>query len=153
MRLGFFLAMFALLNIIVPVSAYASEEMHAGDVLEEDSLVFSMDEAQDLKVRIEDLEGKETLLWEYISLTDVQGKQIDSLEEIIESKDVLIAKHQEIHELDDMAIKRLDKQVKRRKLENVGSFIGGVLVAIALVLVADKVDDQMENDNLFPGIE
>ena len=58
MKIGFFLAMLAIFNIILPINSYASEEMKAGDVLQEDSLVFTQDEAQDLKERIEALEAK-----------------------------------------------------------------------------------------------
>lgn len=39
--------------------AFASEEMQKGDVLKEDSLVFTKEEAERLKARIIELESKE----------------------------------------------------------------------------------------------
>ena len=55
--------------------ANASDEMKAGSVLKQDSYVFSLEEAERLKIKIEDLEKKEKLLEQFKILDELKIQQ------------------------------------------------------------------------------
>ena len=67
--------------------AAAGDEVKAGTVLKQDSYVFSIDEAEKLKIRIEDLEKKEQLLEQYKILDGLKIQQTDLLKNSLDIKD------------------------------------------------------------------
>lgn len=147
MKIGSFLALFAMFNIALISPAYAAELMPAGTVLPEDAMVFTPEEAQDMAKYISELEQrveqKDDLLEQKDELIESKEEQIVSFEEYQELQDQQIEKYIEIQELDEDRIKSLSKQAKLRKLETAGAFIGGVAVAVTLIIVADQLDDKV----------
>tara|TARA_B100001287_G_C22573128_1_gene477237 strand:- start:376 stop:771 length:396 start_codon:yes stop_codon:yes gene_type:complete len=129
---------------LLPRTSKASEILKAGESVKEDSVVFTIEEAEKLKSRIFELEKKEKVLDEYKDLCSIKDSKID-IYKINESlyKDQLLT-YQSIVDIQD---KRLEKQ---RKIEsasqyrNAGFFVLGVSVAIGSILIADKVNDSIE---------
>jgi len=129
---------------LFPRTSKASEILKAGESVKEDSVVFTIEEAEKLKSRIFELEKKEKVLDEYKDLCSIKDSKID-IYKINESlyKDQLLT-YQSIVDIQD---KRLEKQ---RKIEsasqyrNAGFFVLGVSVAIGSILIADKVNDSIE---------
>ncbi len=130
--------------LLLPRTSKASEILKAGESVKEDSVVFTIEEAEKLKSRIFELEKKEKVLDEYKDLCSIKDSKID-IYKINESlyKDQLLT-YQSIVDIQD---KRLEKQ---RKIEsasqyrNAGFFVLGVSVAIGSILIADKVNDSIE---------
>ena len=130
--------------LLFPRTSKASEILKAGESVKEDSVVFTIEEAEKLKSRIFELEKKEKVLDEYKDLCSIKDSKID-IYKINESlyKDQLLT-YQSIVDIQD---KRLEKQ---RKIEsasqyrNAGFFVLGVSVAIGSILIADKVHDSIE---------
>ena len=130
--------------LLFPRTSKASEILKAGESVKEDSVVFTIEEAEKLKSRIFELEKKEKVLDEYKDLCSIKDSKID-IYKINESlyKDQLLT-YQSIVDIQD---KRLEKQ---RKIEsasqyrNAGFFVLGVSVAIGSILIADKVNDSIE---------
>lgn len=146
MKISKFLALFAMLNIIT-VPAFAGERQSAGTVLKEDSMVFSLDEAQRMAEYISQLEGtirkQNELLSAKDDLIENKDEQITSFEDYQELQQQQIAKYLEIQDLDESRIATLEKQARTRKLETAGAFIGGVAVAVTLLIVVDQLDDKV----------
>ena len=130
--------------LLFPRISSASEILKAGETLKEDSVVFTIDEAEKLKARIFELEKKEKILEEYKDLCSVKDSKVD-IYKINESlyKEQL-STYQNIVDLQD---KRLEKQRKIQTASDyrdAGFFVLGVSVAIGSILIADKVNDSME---------
>jgi len=90
-----FFAIMISFTIIFSNIAYGSDVMKSGAILQEDSIVFSVDEADDLRKRIEELELKEERLVAVQDLIVVQEKQINTLDELLEVKNAEIKKNTE----------------------------------------------------------
>jgi hypothetical protein len=122
----------------------AGDVMQEGTVLQEDSYVFTIDEATDLLRRVEVLEQKELLLAEYQALNEVQARQID-LYKI--NYDILNQQIIQYSSLVDLNENMLNKSMRRNnfaELKNWGIFTLGVAVTVGAFLAADKIGDTME---------
>lgn len=136
-----------ILSLVLTSVASASEFKPAGTVLEEDSMVFTVQEAQNLRLEILRLEEKIKQLENIDKTKDVllenKDKQIVSFEEYLENKDSQISKYLEIKQIDEKRITQLNRQARGRKLENAGFFVGGIATSILLIIAADRLDDNI----------
>lgn len=123
--------------------AYASKHMKAGEVLTEDSLVFNQDEAQSLAERLSDLETKEKELTEFQKLDALHTQKIEEMNSLIGIREQEILKYKELYELDESLLKTKERNIQLKKVEVAGAFIGGIIVTVGMVLLADKVNDQI----------
>lgn len=143
------LVLISLLNIIT-LPAYAGERLPAGTVLSEESYVFSIEEANKMKILIESLEKeldkKNKVIEQYKELDAVQQEQFELQNNTIFLLEERITKHKAWHEVDAKRIKSLEKRDKFSQVEKWGLFTGGVAITVAAILVADKIDDHLENN-------
>lgn len=140
-----FILIFGLALISNPV--FAGELKPAGSKLEKDSMVFSVEEAQKMAQYISELENKVEQQNELIEAKDEllknRAEQIITFEEYQKIQNNRILKYQEIVALDEKRIAALEKQNKGRKLETAAAFVGGVVVTVGLIIIADKIDDHI----------
>lgn len=121
-------------------SVMASEELPKGSVLKEDSYVFSLQEAEDLKLRIIELEEKEKKLDLYIQLSE-------NYEEKINIQDLNIQKYKEYSEnlekINNNNQLIIDKYMKKDNLSQIKAasyFVLGFGTAFGSVYLATKLD-------------
>lgn len=124
--------------------ALAGDEVKAGTVLKQDSYVFSIEEAEKLKAKIEDLEKKEKLLTEFQQLDILRTQQSDLLTSSIDLKDKQIILYKDIISEKDLQIKLIEKRNKTQFITNSAIFLGGVLFTGTAIYFADKFDDSLE---------
>jgi len=125
--------------------AVAGDEMKAGTVLKQDSYVFSIDEAEKLKIRVEDLEKKEQLLEQYKILDGLKAQQTDLLKNSLEIKDGQINLYKEIILEKDDQLSLIKKKHNTQLLNNMVLFGAGVLFTGLSIYAADKLDDSIDN--------
>lgn len=141
-------------------SAYAGEEMEAGTVLTEDSYVFTLEEAERLKERMEELEGKEVDLAEaqeeieaYKELDQNQKNQIEIYqinEELYQKKETELGK---IIAIQDQSMTQYQKKEKWNRVENAALFAGGVAVTVAVFIIIDEISDNVIDDQITTGTQ
>jgi len=137
MQLIFFLQLFTL-------TAFAGDEIKAGTVLKQDSYVFSIEEAEKLKSRIEDLEKKEQLLEQYKKLDTLRVDQNNMLSLILKLKDDQISSYKEIIDEKDKQILLIEKTNNKKEIKTYALFGAGILFAGLSIYAADRFDDSME---------
>lgn len=135
--------------LLVPSYAVGSEMMTEGTVLSEDSYVFSLDEAQELRMQIIELESSvaslEGQISEYKALDENLTAQNSGLEDIIDIKELQVLEYKKLHEADSYRLRRLERRSEAAKFERWGFFCVGVGLALGSILIADKVDDSLES--------
>nr|BDD46256.1 hypothetical protein 88 [bacterium] len=139
-----FMAIIMLAMLLFPSEAFASEIMSAGEVLPSDSLVFTIEEGNNLRKRIEELELKEEKLIHTEDLIEVKDEKIETLEGLMEIKDQQI---DEWKALGELYTDRLDKLERRERLNSwkyIGWFAAGVVVSGGAIYLGDKIGDEME---------
>lgn len=132
----------ALLLLMAP--AYAGDEMKAGTVLKQDSYVFSIEEAERLRVKIEDLEKKEKLLEQYKILDGLKTQQNDLLKASIEIKANQIVLYREVIVEKDKQIDLIEKRKNKHLLNSAAIFGAGILFTSLSIYAADQLDDSIE---------
>ena len=125
--------------------AVAGDEMKEGTVLKQDSYVFSIDEAEKLKIRVEDLEKKEQLLEQYKILDSLKIQQTDLLKNSLDIKDGQINLYKEIILEKDDQLSLIKKKHNTQLLNNMVLFGAGVLFTGLSIYAADKLDDSIDN--------
>ena len=131
-------------SLIFSPIANSAELMSKGSVLKQESMVFSVEEADALRVRIEGLELTERKMMAMEDLIIIQKQ------ELVVTNDMLKIKSSQVNEwrdLSDLHLKRLDKMERREKissLENIGWFILGVTISGGAIYLGDKIGDNME---------
>lgn len=136
--------MISIFLIIFTSIASAGDEMKAGSVLKQNSYVFSIEEAEKLKIKIEDLEKKEKLLEQYKILDDLKIQQINLLKNSIQIKDSQIDLYQKIILEKDEQISLIKKSKNKQFLNGAAIFGAGILFTSFSVYAADKLDDSIE---------
>lgn len=131
-------------SLIFSPAVFASESMEAGSVLPQDSIVFSLDEADDLRKRIEELEAAERKKDLLDDLVLIQEQEKDTLKELLEIKQGQVDQWKEFSILHEERVKRLERKDKIKRLENAGWFILGIGVAGGAIVLGDKIGDTME---------
>lgn len=140
-----FAMMIAFSLIFTPV-AQAAEFMEAGEVLTADSMVFSVDEADELRKRIEQLENTEQKAEALEDLVEVQEQEIVTLEELLIVKDAQLEEWQQLSALHQDRVEKMERREKFNTLENVGWFILGVAVTGGAIYLGDRIGDSMETN-------
>lgn len=128
--------------------AYGGEILSAGTILQEESYVFTMPEAQRLMSKVKEMESQienqQATIDVYKELDQNQQKQILENETLINIKQLQISEYKNLHDLDSSRIKKLERQSNVSNFERWG-FLGlGVGITIGSVLIADKIDDVVE---------
>jgi hypothetical protein len=138
------MALFIAINLVV-APCYAGEEMSAGEILAEDSYVFTLEEAQNLRIRIKELEEEvgrqEELVEEFRRLDLVHQTKENEFEKILQSEQEQKLLYKDLYTLSYNRVRELEQ---RNALENIGMVSVGVAAAIGLILVADAVDDHID---------
>jgi len=138
-------------SLLIPINAFAGERVPAGTVLQEESYIFTIEEAKAIKEEIESLENalkKEKAKAELLSLlADNREKQVVDLNSIISFKDQQLNISREINIQDAERLAKIYKQQNLTKLERVGIFIGGAIFTGTAIYLADKVDDKLLENN------
>lgn len=146
---GKFLCLFAIMNLII-FPAFAGERVPAGTVIEEESFVFTVEEAQKMQQYISELEQtikqRDELLVLKDELIDTQEKKTFQLEESIVLRDTQIYKYQEWQAIDLERVRQLEKQRRADKREKWGALALGIGLTVGSILVADQIDDFAENN-------
>jgi len=117
--------------------------LEAGDKVSEKSLVFTMEEGEKLKKRIEELEKKEALLEEYKKLEILNNKKIDLCNSNVDIYKDQVLLNKDIINLQSENINNLRKINKYSELKSVGYFTLGVAITVSSILLADKVNDSI----------
>lgn len=137
-----------ILFLMLSSQALAGDVLQKGSVLTEDSIVFTLEEAQTMRSYIsgleEDVKVKEEVIAQYRALDEVQQVQIETYQEYLMNKERQLNKYLEIQKLDEQRISTLERQAKISKLDKAIAFGGGVAITIGLLIVADKIDDGLE---------
>ena len=126
-----------------PHYAFAGDIVPAGTTLEEESYVFTVDEATRLLERISELEQKELQLEQYIQLDLVNQDKIRLYDSNIDLYNFQISEYQRIVALNSSEITRLHKRARLNWLENYGMLILGVALTTTSFIIADQVTDNV----------
>jgi len=124
--------------------ANAGDEMKTGSILKQDSYVFSIEEAEKLKIKIEDLEKKEKLLEQFKILDDLKTQQFLLLENSIEIKDSQIELYKKIILEKNEEISLIKKTKNKQFLNGMSIFGAGILMTGLSIYAADQLDDSIE---------
>lgn len=110
--------------LLVGVSS-ASEKMEKGSILKEDSIVFSVGEAEKMKARILELEEKERRLDIYEDLYGIEKEKFKSCSESIDLFAIKEKNYSDMLNDYSIIVKEKDKQLRINKYENAGYFVLG----------------------------
>ena len=127
---GFFrtFSIFAISFMLICGNAFAGEEKKAGEVLEVDSYVFTIEEAEALKDRVKELEEKEALLQQYLLLEKNLTMQNSQLEKKIDIYETQLDLYKNMHINNKEYIDSLTKVRRFDNLEKIGMFVSGALI-------------------------
>lgn len=133
-------------TLLLPNPAIAGDIKPKGTVLEEESYVFTIDEATRLLRRVEELEAREKELYKFKELETLRLQQID-LYKI--NLDYSQSQNQRYIGLLNTNQDLLDKYNRRDRLqtwENIGFLALGMSLTIGAFLAADAITDHMETN-------
>ncbi len=125
--------------------AFAGDIKPKGTVLEEESYVFTIDEATRLLKRIEELETKEVELNKYKLLESLRLQQIDLYKVNLEYSQAQNQRYIGLLDTNQDLIDRYNKRDRMQTWENVGFLALGITLTIGAFLVADSITDHMES--------
>ena len=131
---------------LFPGSTLAGDVMPSGTVLEEDSYVFTIEEATELLRRVEELEKKEEQLNYYLELEPIHEQKFTLYQSNIDLYKFQVTEYQHILNISQLEIDRLHKRQKWRWLENYGMLFIGVAITTSSFLIADAVTDHMQEN-------
>jgi hypothetical protein len=137
--------------MLVAFPAHAGKRLPEGTVLAEESYVFTVDEATELMQTIESLEAKVAQQEETIvlhkELDEVNEEQEVELEVLLEIRHEQITAYEEWVVADAARIKALERQKRITQLERWGFLAIGVVVTGGAIIVADRLDDRVLENN------
>ena len=128
---------------LLPAKSFAGDVMPKGTVLEEEAYVFTIEEAESLLGRIEELERKEEQLRYHLELEDINEQKFSLYKSNIDIYKFQVTEYQKIMDMSNLEINRLHKRQKFRWLENYGMLFLGVAIATTSFVIADSVTDEM----------
>jgi len=120
---------------------YAGDIVKSGEVLEEDSYVFSIDEANKLMQRVKELEKAELKLEEYKKLDELYNSKINYY---IENESIYKRRVENLNEIIDSLEEinsRNNKRKKWDKVENYVIFSSAVAATILTFISVDYIND------------
>jgi len=134
---------FMFFSLFISAKALASEEMEKGDVLKEDSIVFSISEAEELKKRILELEDKERRLGIYEDLYNLEKEKTSLCNDKIDIYFVKQKNYLEIISEYDSIITEKNKQIRIGKYENLGYFaLGATFIVGSFYMTSSIINSQ-----------
>ncbi len=129
---------------------YASDRLPAGTVLSQESYVFTVEEAQRIKITIEQLEAQvknnQAIIEQYKLLDETQLKEIEGYSQVVKLQEKTILTYEDWRKLDQERMLKLEKVQNRKEIENWAFFGVGIITTISAIVVADKLDDALENN-------
>lgn len=138
-----------LISVLFPTKSFAADVVEKGEILTEDSYVFTLDEAREIRIQIEELEFRvsmqNNIIERFKQLDEIQQLEEVELKKIIEYKNEELIIYENLNSKYEKVISKLEKPRKLERILLVGSSIGGT---IAMLLVADFLDDQLVENNL-----
>lgn len=130
--------------VFTPSISWAGDIVKAGTTLEEDSYVFTIDEATALLNRIEELEAKELELNNYRELEALRVQQIDLYKLNLDYSQSQVDRYAHLTEINQDLIDKYNRRDRFQTLENIGFLSLGIAITIAAFVGADAITDQME---------
>ncbi len=129
-------------------SAMAGDFMKSGETLSEDSYVFNVEEATDLMNRLYQLEQEnekqKKILEQYKLLDDVQAQEGINYKSLLDTKELQIEEYQKLRTLELDRIHKLERHLNSSRFENWGFLALGVGLTVGSIILADKIDDNLE---------
>jgi hypothetical protein len=133
--------------LVIPSVSFAGDVVAAGTKLEEDSYVFTIEEATNLLARIEELEIKEAELEKYKGLETLRLQQIDLYKINLDYSESQIQRYISLNQTNETLIDRYQKRHRLQTVENIGFLALGIGLTIGAFLAADSITDHMEINN------
>lgn len=130
--------------IFYPNIGWAGDVLEAGTTLEEDSYVFTIEEATDLLKRIEELEIKEKELNKYKELEILRVQQVDLYKINLDYSQSQIDRYILLNQMNQDLIDRYNRRDRLQTWENIGFLSLGVAITVAAFMGADAITDNME---------
>lgn len=127
------------LSLMVSAPVFAGDVMPKGSVLEQESYVFTVDEATRLLQRVEELEIKEKELDRYVSLDKIKTEQIDLYRLNIDHTRDQLSYYISLTDTHQNLIDRYNRRNRFNTLENAGFFILGMGLSYGSFMVADSI--------------
>lgn len=131
-------------SLVFSPIATAGDPMPAGTVLEEDSYVFTIEEAQDLKHELETLENKAEVLEKLNVVLSLQIEEYDGLSDL---KDRKVSTALELAEIHKVEVERLERDKKFTSIKVIGGFVLGAVFMGGSIYLGDRIGDSMESSN------
>ena len=122
---------------------FAGEERPEGYVLREKSYVFSIDEAEKLKLRIIELEKKEAKLKILKKESSINLDIIKLYKENEAFYKTRIDNYNQIVNLNEDIILDYKKRQKHGELQNFGYFLTGIALTVGSFIIVDKINDHI----------
>jgi len=130
--------------VFTPSISWAGDIVKAGTTLEEDSYVFTIDEATALLNRIEELEAKELELDRHRELEVLRVQQIDLYKLNLDYSQSQVDRYAHLTVINQDLLDKYNRRDRFQTLENIGFLSLGIAITIAAFVGADAITDQME---------
>lgn len=141
----FFTIFMCTVLLVFPQAALAGDIVPKGTVLEQESYVFTIDEATRLLKRIEELEAKEKELEGYVKLESLRLQQIDLYKVNLEYSQSQNLRYMNLLNTNQDLLDKYNKRDQLQTWENMGFLALGITLTIGAFLAADAITDHMES--------
>lgn len=129
--------------VLLASICFGSEVMSKGDILKEDSVVFTVEEAERLKSRILELEKKERDLKIYKDLYSLEQDKCNIYSDSIELYKIKEKTYLEMNEEYKNIISQKEKRLRLNGYENVGYFaLGAVTIIGSFYMTSSIINSQ-----------
>ena len=129
--------------VLLASICFGSEVMSKGEVLKEDSVVFTVEEAEKLKSRILELENKEKDLEIYKDLYSLEQDKCNIYSDSIELYKIKEKTYLEMNEEYKSIISQKEKRLRLNGYENVGYFaLGAVTIIGSFYMTSNIINSQ-----------
>lgn len=129
--------------VLLASICFGSEVMSEGDILKEDSVVFTVEEAERLKSRILELEKKERDLKIYKDLYSLEQDKCNIYSDSIELYKIKEKTYLEMNEEYKNIISQKEKRLRLNGYENVGYFaLGAVTIIGSFYMTSSIINSQ-----------
>ena len=135
------ISLLSLILFLFSPNVFAGDVLPAGTVLEEDSYVFTIEEATSLLQRVEELEKKEESLNYYIDLDALSRQKFTLYESNIDLLNFQITEYNNIVQLNGRELERMHKRARLNWLENYGMLILGAVITTTGFIIVDQITD------------
>jgi len=133
-------------SLIFSNIALAGDIMPQGTVLEEDSYVFTVEEATALMRRVQELEEKELELEKYKELEAVRQSQIDLFTVNEEFYTLQIDRYKQLDITNQALIDRYQRRDRFQGIENAGFFVLGMAITFGSIAAANAIVANQSNN-------